>query len=121
MKDMILIVEDMPFTRNMIKDTLGRAGYSNIFEVSTAADALAFLSGNQPALIILDITLPDCPDLSLLKTIMSKYPESQVIINSAVTQQLMIDEAKNIGAREYFKKPYDEEKFITVVRAIIGT
>lgn len=111
----ILIVEDLPFTRRVVKDSLIQGGYTKIMEAGSGAEALLLFAQEKPALVILDINLPDRKDLSLLRELLEMEPAAQVIMYTAVSQHLTIQEAKQLGAWDYFTKPFEMEDFLRAV------
>ena len=58
MKEAILLVEDDPFLREGLCELLNREGYA-VIAAATATEGAVFLAGGNPALIILDIGLPE--------------------------------------------------------------
>lgn len=112
---LILIVDDARFARNITKRTLASGGYTNVIEASTAADALISFTDNKPDLTLLDITLPDNYDLTLLKKMSAAIPGAKIIMASAIGQDSIIADALSSGAMDFITKPFDEEDLLSVV------
>ena len=68
MEDLILIVDDARFARRIETKALQDAGFEHIVEAKTAKEALQIFEEQAPELTLLDITLPDNSDLTLLRT-----------------------------------------------------
>lgn len=119
MKDLILIVDDARFARRVERKTLEDAGFDNIIEAKSAKEALEVFKEKSPALTILDITLPDNTDLTLLKQMLEARPEAKIIMNSAIGQELIIEDALAAGAKEFITKPFKEKEFIEKVAKVI--
>jgi two-component system chemotaxis response regulator CheY len=119
MNDLILIVDDARFARRVERKTLENAGFDNIIEANNAKEALAAFKEKNPALTILDITLPDNTDLTLLKQMLEVRPEAKIIMNSAIGQELIIEDAIAAGAKEFITKPFKEKEFIEKVAKVI--
>lgn len=115
MENLILVVDDAKFARIVTKKALQNGGYDNIVEAKTAADALKMFQEKKPDLTLLDITLPDNTDLTLLKKLLEIDPDAKIIINSAIGQDLVIMDALKAGAMDFIIKPFDEKKFIQIV------
>ena len=62
----ILLVDDAAFMRKMIKDTLSKNGYTELFEAVDGADAVEKFSEIGPDLVIMDITMPNMDGLEAL-------------------------------------------------------
>lgn len=116
----ILIVDDARFARNITKRALNAGGYTNLLEAATAADALAAFTENKPALTLLDITLPDNSDLTLLTKMLAVDPEAKIIMVSAIGQDLIISDALAAGAVDFITKPFNERDFLTIVQNALG-
>lgn len=111
----ILVVDDAKFSRNMIKKALKNGGYEDIVEAGTAAEAIESFKANSPDLVMLDITLPDRNDLSLLKELLQIRPSAKIVMVSALGQDLIISDAIKIGAKDFITKPFSEQDLLAVV------
>ncbi len=120
MDHLILVVDDAKFARVIAKKALQNAGYENIIEAKTAKEALELFIEHKPDLTLLDITLPDNTDLTLLKKLLETDPSASIIINSAIGQELIIKDAVKAGAKDFIVKPFEEKQFIKTVNRVLG-
>lgn len=116
----ILIVEDLAFTRSMVKDMLSEGGYDNILEAPDAKTAMEMFEAEKPELTLLDITLPDRKDLSLLEELLKKKLWAKIVICSAVSQPVVMTEAVKLGAVEYIIKPVEKGRLLEIVGNILN-
>src|SRR6185503_9960296 len=65
---LILIVEDEPPIRRLLRTTLGAHDYRTV-EAATGAEALGVLRHHRPDLVLLDLGLPDLDGLALISRI----------------------------------------------------
>ncbi len=119
MKDLIMLVEDLSFTRIQLKNILKSGGFENICEAADAKTALLLAKERRPRLVVLDITLPDREDLSLIGELKSIDPEIEIVICSATSQQVVIDQAMKLGIRKFFTKPVDAAELQAIAEKII--
>ncbi len=119
MDDLILIVDDAKFARVLAKRTLQNGGYENIIEAATAAEALQLFKERKPDLVLLDITLPDNTDLTLLKKMLAEKPDAKIIMNSAIGQEMIIIDAIKAGAKDFVVKPFEERAFLNTVTKVL--
>jgi len=111
----ILVVDDEPQIRTLLKATLGRAGYA-VIEAGTAREALNAKAIDKPDLILLDLGLPDRDGLELLGALRAE-PRSALIVVSARDQTEQKVAALDLGADDYVTKPFDTEELLARVRA----
>jgi two-component system KDP operon response regulator KdpE len=111
----VLVVDDEPQIRTLLKATLGRAGYA-VAEASNAREALSAKSIDKPDLILLDLGLPDRDGLELV-TALRAEPRSALIVVSARDQTEQKVAALDLGADDYVTKPFDTEELLARVRA----
>ncbi|HMM36595.1 MAG TPA: response regulator, partial [Thermoanaerobaculia bacterium] len=78
----VLIVDDEPVVREVLRTVLSRAGYATS-EAATAAEGLALFADPAVDLVLLDLMLPDRPGLSLLPELREKRPDVPVVVVTA--------------------------------------
>ena len=115
---LVLIVDDEPDIRDTIATFLERPG----LEIVTCGDgttALTLISRHHPDLIVLDAMLPGMHGFEVCRRIKSSEPFSSipVIMISAVHRGLEIrdDARRRFGAEEYLEKPFDLDRFCSIV------
>ncbi len=116
----ILLVDDAAFMRKMIKDTLTKAGYTEVFEAVDGADAVAKYGELQPDLVMMDITMPNMDGLEALKTIRAKDGNANVVMCSAMGQESMVIDAVRSGAKDFIVKPFKADRVLKTVTSILG-
>ena len=116
----ILLVDDAAFMRKMIKDTLSKNGYTELFEAVDGADAVEKFSEIGPDLVIMDITMPNMDGLEALKAIRAKDSGANVVMCSAMGQETMVIDAIRSGAKDFIVKPFKIERVLKTVTSIVG-
>ena len=115
----ILLVDDAAFMRKMIKDTLSKNGYTDLYEAVDGADAVEKYSEIKPDLVIMDITMPNMDGLDALKAIRSKDSSANVVMCSAMGQESMVIEAIKSGAKDFIVKPFKADRILKTVSSIV--
>lgn len=111
----ILLVEDDATLNRLIIGQLERAGFS-VRGVLRAKDALSAVREDEPALVLLDIRLPDANGLDLLTELTQHCPVIVLTAHGAIDQAVR---ALKLGAHDYLTKPVrTEELELAIDRAI---
>ncbi len=116
----ILLVDDAAFMRKMIKDTLTKNGYTEVFEAVDGADAVEKFSEIGPDLVVMDITMPNMDGLEALKAIRAKDGSANVVMCSAMGQESMVMDAVRSGAKDFIVKPFKPDRVLKTVSTILG-
>ena len=111
----IILAEDSILLTKMIKDSLFRAGYSNLMNFNNGKEAWDYLSSirNEPdfykraALLITDIEMPEMDGHRLTKLVKDdeKMKRMPIIIFSSLINEEMRIKGKQLGANEQLSKP----------------
>lgn len=116
----ILLVDDAAFMRKMIKDTLVKNGYTEVFEAVDGADAVEKFGEIGPDLVVMDITMPNMDGLEALKAIRAKDGSANVVMCSAMGQESMVMDAVRSGAKDFIVKPFKPDRVLKTVSTILG-
>ena len=117
MKGKILIVDDEPHLRLLLKETL-KDDYT-VTEAENAAALQKLLSQDAPDLILLDLKLPDANGLDLLPQIKKVWPDTEVIVLTGEATFEAAVEATKRGAYHFINKPFESRVLqLTLDRAM---
>lgn len=116
----ILLVDDAAFMRKKIKDTLTKAGYTELFEAADGVDALEKYTKLNPDLVIMDISMPNMDGLDALRAICNADPDANVVICSTMGQENTVIDAIRLGAKDFIVKPFKAERVLKTVTSILG-
>jgi two-component system chemotaxis response regulator CheY len=116
----ILLVDDAAFMRKVIKDTLSKNGYTELYEAVDGADAVEKYGEISPDLVIMDITMPNMDGLEALKAIRAKDPNANVVMCSAMGQESMVMDAVRSGAKDFIVKPFKPDRILKTVTSVLG-
>ena len=120
MSKKILLVDDAAFMRMMLKDTLTKNGYTEVFEAVDGADAVEKFKEIGPDLVVMDITMPNMDGLEALKAIRALNGSANVVMCSAMGQESMVMEAVRSGAKDFIVKPFKPDRMLKTVNSILG-
>lgn len=114
----VMIVDDSPFIRKILRGILLENGYIVSAEAGSGIETMRNLHSNHPDIILLDIILPDSNGLDLLESVISACPDSKVVVCSTIGQPLVIQKSFDLGARAYIQKPFTPEKVAEVLKSL---
>jgi two-component system KDP operon response regulator KdpE len=109
----VVIVDDEPAIRRLLRAALERAGYA-VVEVGTAKEALSAVSIDRPDALLLDLGLPDREGLELVPLIVKSGAAVVVISAREATQEKIA--ALDLGADDYVTKPFDTDEVLARLR-----
>ena len=113
----ILIVEDEPPIRRLLRTTLGAHDYRTL-EAATGAEALSALRHHRPDLVLLDLGLPDIDGLALIGRIRELSPVPIVVLSSRGDEAAKVA-ALDAGADDYVTKPFGADELMARMRAAL--
>ena len=119
MNEKILLVDDAKFARKVAIKSLQNGGFDNVIQAATAAETMELFEKEKPDLVLLDITLPDNSDLTLLENLLKKKPDAKIIMTSAIGQDLIIEDSIKAGAKAFVTQPYLEKEFLEVIYKVL--
>jgi putative two-component system response regulator len=113
-----LIVDDEPRLRQVILHLMRNDGFC-CYEAGDGADALTVLERNPVTLVLSDIRMPKVDGIELLRQVRARYPETAVMMLTAVADIESAVSCFAIGALDYLTKPFNlEEVRARVSRAL---
>jgi len=113
----VLVIEDEPPIRKLLRMGLSTQGYE-VIEASNGRTALEQLA-QQPALIILDLGLPDIQGHELLRTIRARNDSVPVVVLSSRGDEAGKVQALDLGADDYVTKPFGMDELLARMRAAL--
>ncbi len=112
---MILLIEDTVSLQMAYRSVLTGAGY-RVAVAGTASEGLAQVTAVRPAVVLLDLVLPDRDGLLVMQDLLAKHPEMAIIAITANGSVNRAVEAMRAGAHDFLVKPFDESRLLNAVR-----
>jgi two-component system OmpR family response regulator len=113
----ILVVDDDPHIREVMRFALTKAGY-RVSEAANGSAAYAMIGADPPALVVLDIIMPEDDGLTLCRKIRaeSRLP---IIFVSSRDDELDRVLGLELGADDYLTKPFSPRELAARVSAVL--
>jgi DNA-binding response OmpR family regulator len=121
----ILVVEDHPATRTFLADNLSADGYE-LLEAESASDGERLIETGFPDLAIIDLGLPDCDGLELLRRVRVADrvaghidPDLPVLVLTGRAAELDRLRGFERGCDDYVTKPFSYQELLARIRALL--
>jgi two-component system nitrogen regulation response regulator NtrX len=108
----ILVVDDEPVARNLLRSILNAKEYSNIDDVDSGPSALKALEKKEYHVVLMDKNMPGMDGIEVLKVAKSRWPHTEFIMITAYGSMETAIEAMDLGAYSYVTKPFADVEII---------
>jgi len=114
----ILVVEDDPDLRGLLRRGLGEEGFS-VETVATGAEAIASVGRASPDLLVVDIGLPDADGRDVCQALRARGVQAPVLFLTA--RDAVVDRVAGFtaGADDYVTKPFAFAELVVRLRALL--
>jgi putative nucleotidyltransferase with HDIG domain len=117
-REKILIVDDEKTVRRSLNKCLTMNGFS-CEEASNAEEAMATLQKKPADLVILDVMMPGTSGSELLPKLKRSFPDTAVVMATAVVEPDIIVNCMKNGAHDYITKPFDVNQLVTNIHTVL--
>lgn len=118
----ILVIEDEPQVREMIRQTLSRAGHE-VFEAGDGEEGLRLFAEHKADLVITDILMPKKGGLVTILELRQLNPDLKIIAMSGGGRSgklNFLSTAKTFPGVRTFRKPFRKVEFLATVDELLG-
>lgn len=118
----ILVADDHELVRKGISGLINKLNHSvEIYEAGSLTEVLAVLTRfGAMDIVLLDIMLPDSQRLEGLYRLKREYPDSPVVLVSAIADRQLVQEALEAGVDGYITKTSNADVFLNAIRLILS-
>lgn len=118
----VLVVDDFPSVRRIIRFHLKTAGFENVEEAENGRGALAKLKKDDYGLIITDWNMPDIDGLELARIMKqdSRLKDILIMMITAVASEENVRQAIEVGVNDYLLKPFTADAFLKKLETVIA-
>ncbi|MEO5798213.1 MAG: response regulator [Gemmatimonadales bacterium] len=115
----ILVVDDDPAVRSVVRRMLLRAGY-DVASVESGEEAERAIRGESPfALLVTDMVMPGIGGGELARRALALQPDLRVLYISGYTDDEVVRDAQMESGRAFVAKPFTAEEFLGRVRDLL--
>jgi two-component system, OmpR family, KDP operon response regulator KdpE len=113
----VLVVDDEPAIRRLLRTTLQPQGY-RVVEAETGREALLRLSAEEPDVMVLDLGLPDMDGIEVIRAVRQESRIPLLILSIRGDERGKV-QALDLGADDYVTKPFSTEELLARIRAAL--
>jgi DNA-binding NtrC family response regulator len=111
----VLVVDDDAGVRYTLREILESEGLA-VEEAADGADALTRFEARPAPLVVTDLRMPGLDGMALLRALTERPHPPRVVMITAHGSERQAVEAMKAGAHDYFRKPFEPDELVAVVR-----
>ncbi|MDR5659761.1 response regulator [Serpentinicella sp. ANB-PHB4] len=116
----VLVCDDSLLIRMQLKDFISKVDADiEVIEATNGQEAYQLFEENQPALVFLDIVMPELNGIECLRKIKSNFEDAKVVILSSVGNKDMLKDALKAGAENFLQKPWEEDSMKKIIETYL--
>ena len=120
----VLIVDDSRTMRRVIQKCITLSGFAveKFWEAGDGKEALAILRAREVDLIVSDLNMPEMNGIEMLKEMKKdeRLGQIPVLFITTLGQEKVMQEAFDLGVKEYLQKPFHPEALRDVLNRSVG-
>jgi DNA-binding NarL/FixJ family response regulator len=115
----VLVVDDHPLTRGALSALLEQHGFLVAGEAADGEEAIDRARALQPALVLLDLSMPGVSGLDALPSLRAAAPDAEVVVLTASGTEENLLGAIRAGAAGYLLKSEPPERIVDFLRGVV--
>ena len=116
----LVIVDDAPFIREVVRHIVDSSGIEVIGEAQDGQEAIELVLSLRPDVVLMDLVMPRKSGIDATKEIIAAHPEIKVIACSTLDQESMVMKALDAGCCHYVTKPFKKEELIATIKSAVS-
>lgn len=119
--DKIVIIEDDPGIRTVLRLALKGAGYTSVLEATRGDDGLNLVLREKPSLVVLDLMLPGLDGLTICREIRrtDSVSATPIVMLTAKSSEGDVVKGLELGADDYVTKPFSKAILLARIKAAL--
>lgn len=115
----LVIVDDAPFMREVMRHIVSEAEIEVVGEAETGSQAVNLILEKKPDVVLMDIIMPEMTGLEATKVILKERPETRIIACSTESNEDMVLQALEAGCCNFVSKPFQVKELIGAIQASV--
>ena len=115
----VLIVDDIPETRDHLSKLLGFEGDIDVVgSAASGGEAISLAISLTPDVVLMDINMPDMDGIAATEQLARAVPTASVVMMSVQGEADYLRRSMLAGAREFLVKPFSADEFTTSIKRV---
>lgn len=115
-----MIVDDSPFSRTLLSETLKEKGFEVVGEADCLDEVIKTYKETTPDFVTMDIAMPDADGFECSRALLLADPKAKIILISSMKDDETEADARRLGISGYVQKPVDENVLVDVINHIFA-
>lgn len=116
----ILIVDEAPLMRSVLRKIMEDAGHTIVGEAADGEQAVTAYKRCLPEVVTMNLSLPVMDGITATRKIREYDRKAKVLVTATMNQAVLIKEALHAGAYDFVMKPVDRSRLLSIL-AVAGT
>ncbi|SDP17481.1 response regulator [Selenomonas ruminantium] len=108
----VMIVDDSKVSRAMIEGNLSKTNFEVCAQAKNAAEAVELYEQYKPAVVTMDMNLPDADGLECTRRIRAVDPDAKIVMISAMKDASLVARGREAGISAFLQKPVSINELI---------
>ena len=114
----VMVVDDHPLWRDAVERDLAGAGFDVVAVAATGREALARFTATRPAVVVLDLQIPEPNGVEVATRVLAEAPATRVLVLSSSGEQADVLAAMKAGATGYLVKSASSGELVEAVHSV---
>ncbi len=115
----VLVIDDSPFIFKAVAKALEPKGFQIVDTAPNGKVGIEMVEKYHPDIVTLDITMPIMDGIETAKILVRDYPDTKVLMLSALGDEVLVNEAREIGIKYFLSKPFKSEILLDCINALL--
>ena len=118
MNNRVIIVDDHPPIRMALRLLLSSEGYNVVAEVGDGAQIMALVQKHEPAIVILNLGLPDIGGLTVLEQLAAQPCPVKIVVFTGQVSDELIERCRQMGAHGFLSKTAELSEMVYALKTV---
>lgn len=111
----VLVVDDASVARVLLRQVLGRGGYT-VIEAESGQDAIRMFSAHRPDVVTMDILMDAINGMVAIQALMRIDPNARIVVISATSDPNVVTQSLKLGVRGFVSKPFQPANLLSALQ-----